>query len=127
MIRIRSQADIPSALYAIRILSTEIGMNHGASAAIATAASEIVTNVVKYAKSGTLTLQARCRNGRPGIEVVVQDFGPGIGDVNLALTDRYSTGGTLGLGLPGARRLVDEFEIASERGQGTRVRILKWG
>lgn len=63
---------------------------------------------------------------RPGIEVIVEDRGPGIPDIELAMKENVSTGGTLGLGLPGTRRLVDEFDIESQPGQGTRVRIIKW-
>jgi serine/threonine-protein kinase RsbT len=63
---------------------------------------------------------------RPGIEVIVEDRGPGIADIELAMKENVSTGGTLGLGLPGTRRLVDEFDIESQPGQGTRVRIIKW-
>jgi len=127
MVRIRSQADIHNAVHAIRELAKEIGMGAGSSAAISTAASELVTNVIKYAPPGRMSYCARKRRAQPGIEVVVEDGGPGIKDVEEALRDNVSTGGSLGLGLPGARRLVDEFEITSSVEGGTRVRIVKWG
>jgi serine/threonine-protein kinase RsbT len=124
---IRSQADIHNAVHAVRELAGKIGMNTGSSAAIATAVSELVTNVVKYAQSGRMTFHAKKRRARPGIEVVVEDSGPGIEDIDQAMSDNVSTGGSLGLGLPGAKRLVDEFEISSRANEGTRVRVVKWG
>jgi serine/threonine-protein kinase RsbT len=127
IVRIRSQTDIHSAVHAVRELATRIGMSTGSSAAIATAVSELVTNVVKYADSGRLTFYEKKRLAQPGIEVVVEDSGPGIRDIDKAMSDNVSTGGTLGLGLPGAKRLVDEFEIVSKPSEGTRVRVVKWG
>ena len=127
VVRIRSRADIHNAVHAIRELAEEVGMNAGATAAISTAASELVTNVIKYAPPGRMSYGARTRRTHPGIEIVVEDGGPGIEDVEEALRDNVSTGGSLGLGLPGARRLVDEFEITSSVEGGTRVRIVKWG
>jgi serine/threonine-protein kinase RsbT len=124
---VRSQADIYNAVHAVRELASKIGMNTGSSAAIATAVSELVTNVVKYAHSGRMTFYAKKRRAQPGIEVVVEDSGPGIEDIDQAMSDNVSTGGSLGLGLPGAKRLVDEFEISSTPNEGTRVRLVKWG
>jgi serine/threonine-protein kinase RsbT len=74
-----------------------------------------------------MTLRALTRREQPGLEAVVEDHGPGIADVERAMTDRVSTGGTLGLGLPGSKRLVDEFELKSTPGKGTRVCVVKWG
>ena len=101
-------------------------MSSGATAALSTAVSELVTNVIKYAESGLITLRPTLQIARPGIEVVVEDRGPGISDIEAAMTANVSTGGTLGVGLPGTKRLVDEFDIESHPGAGTRVRILKW-
>lgn len=126
-IRIRSQTDIHNAVHAVRELAREIGMNTGSSAAIATAVSELVTNVVKYAYSGRMSFYVKKRRAQPGVEVVVEDSGPGIEDLDHAMRESISSGGTLGLGLPGARRLVDEFEITSRPNEGTRVRVVKWG
>jgi len=122
-----SEADTILAVLTAREMAAQIGMNKGASAALATAVSELATNVIKYAGRGTMTLRGLAKLGRPGLEVVIEDFGPGIADVGLAMTDRASTGGTLGLGLPGTKRLVDEFELETELGKGTRVRVVKWG
>ena len=127
MLRIRSEADVFAAVNTVREMAAAIGMNPGASAAAATAVSELVTNVIKYARFGRVTVRARRQRHQPGVEVVVEDSGPGIADIEQALSDNVSTGGTLGLGLPGARRLVDEFEIKTVIGEGTVVRILKWG
>ena len=98
----------------------------GQTAALATVVSELTANVVKYARSGVVTVRTVHARGQPGIEVVVEDQGPGIPDLDFAMRDHASTGGTLGLGLPGTRRLVDEFEITTRPGEGTRVRIVKW-
>lgn len=115
------------AVLAVRSFCVEAGLASGATAALATAVSELATNVVKYAGRGRITLRRVRRLEQPGVEVVVNDHGPGIADVELALQEHQSTGGTLGLGLSGTRRLVDEFEIVSEPGTGTRVRVVKWG
>lgn len=127
VVRIRSRADIHNAVHAIRELAADLGMSAGSVAAISTAASELVTNVVKYAPPGRMSYHGKKRRSQPGIEVVVEDGGPGIENIEEALKDNVSTGGSLGLGLPGAKRLVDEFEIASSVEGGTRVRIVKWG
>ena len=125
--RILSEADTYLAVLTVREMAAQIGMNRGASSALATAVSELTTNVIKYARSGKMTLRAVRRREQPGLEAVIEDYGPGIADVERAMTDRVSTGGTLGLGLPGTKRLVDEFELKTALGHGTRVRIVKWG
>ncbi len=101
-------------------------MSSGATAALSTAVSELVTNVIKYADSGLITMRPTVQIKQPGIEVIVEDNGPGIDDIQMAMKEHVSTGGTLGLGLPGTKRLVDEFSIESRPGAGTRVRIVKW-
>lgn len=126
-VRIRSQSDIHNAVHMVHELASSIGMSTGASAAIATAVSELVTNVIKYGESGRMTCHVKKRLAQPGIEVLVEDHGPGIADIEKAMENHESTGGTLGLGLPGARRLVDEFQITSKPGEGTTVRVVKWG
>jgi serine/threonine-protein kinase RsbT len=93
---------------------------------IAAAISEIARNLVSYAARGEVWIRQAERDGRRGIEIEARDHGPGIRDVNLALQDGYSTSGSLGLGLPGARRLMDEFEIQSEVGKGTVVVMRMW-
>jgi len=125
-LRITSQNDVALAIVAVRELAARHAMPRSESAALVTAVSELVTNVVKYAGVGLVSLRPTRQIQRPGIEVIVEDQGPGIPDVDAAMKDHVSTGGTLGLGLPGAKRLVDEFELVSRPGQGTRVRIVKW-
>lgn len=95
-------------------------------ARIATAISELARNIVLYAGEGTVTLRLIQRSGKKGIEVICEDRGPGIEDVSLVMRDGYSTSRGLGMGLPGAKRLMDEFEIESRLGQGTRVVVRKW-
>ncbi len=125
-LKIRAIADGALVVVAVREAAAQIGMGEVPAAALATAASELVGNVVKYAGSGIATVRPVRGRTRQGIEVVIEDKGPGINDIAFAMRDHTSTGGTLGLGLPGARRLVDDFEIASSRDEGTRVRVVKW-
>ncbi|MBS1502587.1 MAG: anti-sigma regulatory factor [Bacteroidetes bacterium] len=91
-----------------------------------TAASELVRNMLRYANGGTVLIEVISRGRDSGIRLTFEDKGPGIADVGLALRDGYSTGKSLGLGLPGARRLVNDFDIQSEIGKGTKVTIIKW-
>jgi serine/threonine-protein kinase RsbT len=119
--------DTVAAALAVREMAERVGMSGGAASALATAVSELTTNVCKYAERGRVTLRVVKRVGQPGLEAVVEDAGPGIQDMEAAMRDHESTGGTLGLGLPGTKRLVDEFEVDSEPGRGTRVRVVKWG
>src|SRR2546422_357782 len=95
-------------------------------AVVATAISELARNIVRYAVRGEVILRLIDDNGRRGVEVVATDDGPGIPDITLAMQDGYSTSGSLGLGLPGVRRLMDEFEITSDFGKGTTVTARKW-
>jgi len=91
-----------------------------------TAASELVRNMLRYAKGGNVLIEVVTRGRDNGIRLTFKDEGPGIKDLSLALKDGYTTGGSLGLGLPGARRLVSDFDIKTELGKGTRVTIIKW-
>jgi serine/threonine-protein kinase RsbT len=91
-----------------------------------TAASELARNTVVYGGGGTLQLEAVVEGARRGLRLVFEDQGPGIDDIDLALTDGYTTGGGMGLGLSGAKRLSNEFSIASEKGKGTRIMIARW-
>ena len=95
-------------------------------AVVATAISELARNIVRYAVRGEIILRRVDDNGKRGIEVVATDDGPGIPDLALAMQDGYSTSGGLGLGLPGTRRLMDEFEIISDFGKGTTVTVRRW-
>jgi serine/threonine-protein kinase RsbT len=123
---IRTDADIVSARQTGRRMATDLGFTAGQLTMIATAISELARNVVNYAGSGEVVLELREDGTRRGILVVARDDGPGIADVEAAMQDGFSTGGSLGLGLPGARRLMDEFDIVSAPGSGTTVTATKW-
>ncbi len=123
---IRSDLDIVSARVEGRDMAKALGFGTIDQARIATAISELTRNIVLYAGEGTVTLRPIERGNRKGIEVVCEDHGPGIEDVNLVMQDGYSTSRGLGMGLPGAKRLMDEFEIESQVGKGTRVVARKW-
>ena len=125
-ITIATEVDVVSARQAARRLGAEAGFGNGNLTLIATAISELARNIVAYAGWGDIALRLVGAEGRRGIRMVAHDEGPGIPDLELAMTDGYSTGGGLGLGLPGTRRLMDEFEIASTVGEGTTVRVTKW-
>ncbi len=107
-------------------MATELGFSTGDATLIATAISELARNIVSYARKGQITLKMVNGLSRQGIAVIASDDGPGITDIRQALRDGYSTSGSLGLGLPGVRRLMDEFEITSQPGRGTMVAVKKW-
>jgi serine/threonine-protein kinase RsbT len=123
---INSDQDIVLARQQGKTLAAASGFSLVDSTLIATAISELARNIVSYAKKGEIILQRLSAPGRRGILVVAYDSGPGIADLRLALRDGFSTSGSLGLGLPGVRRLMDEFEISTAPGRGTVVRIKKW-
>jgi serine/threonine-protein kinase RsbT len=125
-VAIGSDADIVRARQEGRSLAQQHGFSGSDLIFIATAISEIARNMVVYAGRGEILLEPLERNGRRGVLVVAHDEGPGVADVALAMQDGYSTGHGLGLGLPGARRLMDDFEISSETGRGTTVTMSKW-
>lgn len=125
-IPINSDADIVTARQQGRALATEAGLSGSALTVIATAISEVARNIVAYAGRGEIILKVIEDGARRGLVVVARDEGPGIADIALAMQDGYSTSRSLGLGLPGARRLMDEFEIVSEVGKGTTVTMTKW-
>ena len=103
-----------------------LGLTALDSQAVSTAVSELSRNILKYAGRGEIVFSTLKKEGRRGLHVVASDRGPGIADIDSAMQDHFSSSGTLGLGLPGVRRLMDEFEIESSPGQGTRVSISKW-
>ena len=125
-VAINSDQDIVSARQRGRALALELGFSSVDSTLIATAISELARNIVSYAGTGEIRLKMIQNSTRQGIVIVAADEGPGIHDVNQALRDGFSTSGSLGLGLPGVRRLMDEFEISSQPGRGTRVDVKKW-
>ena len=125
-VAIERDVDIVTARQLGRELATMAGFTGSDLTLIATAISEVARNIVVYAERGEIRLQLAQRDGRRWIEVVAADQGPGIPDIERAMQDGFSTGRSLGLGLPGARRLMDEFEIVSEPGKGTMVTMRKW-
>jgi serine/threonine-protein kinase RsbT len=125
-IPIENEADIVLARQQGRELAGAIGFSSTDRTLIATAISEIARNIVAYAGHGELELIALDAQEPPGILIVASDRGPGIKDIELAMRDGFSTGKSLGMGLPGTKRLMDEFELISTPGQGTTVRMTKW-
>jgi serine/threonine-protein kinase RsbT len=125
-VEIRASEDVVYVRQAVRTWAVKIGLNLVDQTKVITAASEIARNTLDYGGGGVMRLE-RLQNGmRPGLRLTFEDSGPGIPDLELALKDGYTSGGGLGLGLSGARRLCNEFEISSKPGEGTRVILTKW-
>ena len=125
-VAINSDEDIILARQRGRALATEMGFVATDATLIATAISELARNIVSYACRGEVTLKIVNGSNRKGLSIIASDSGPGIRDLHQALRDGFSTSGSLGMGLPGVRRLMDEFEIVSEPGRGTTVTVKKW-
>jgi serine/threonine-protein kinase RsbT len=123
---IDGELDILSARQSGRELATALGFDNVSQTLIATAISELGRNILKYAGHGAILLRSAARNGTRGVTVVATDEGPGIADLALAMTDGFSTGRSLGLGLPGTKRLMDDFDLVSEVGSGTVVTTTMW-
>ena len=126
LIPIEKDQDIVVARQKGRALAQRLGFSNSNLTLIATAISELSRNILLYAKKGEMTLGVLEDHGRDGIVVVARDSGPGITDVERAMQVGYSTSGSLGLGLPGVKRLMDEFEIVTRAGGGTTVTARKW-
>ncbi len=109
-----------------RELAAQAGFSSGDQTVIAAAISEIARNILMYAKRGEMQLSIVTNGDRQGVVIVASDQGPGIPDIGRALQDGYSTSGGLGLGLPGAKRLMDDFDVVSAVGRGTTVTMKKW-
>ena len=124
-VAVRTDADVVAARHAARELATRLGFPPTDITLIATAVSEVTRNIVRFADSGEVVV-AELSQPRSGISIVARDAGPGIPDVEQALQEGFSTYRGLGLGLPGARRLMDEFAVVSEAGRGTTVTMTKW-
>ena len=123
---IQSAEDVVGIRQAVRQRAVELGFNLIDQTKIVTAASELARNTVRYGGGGRLVIEGVEEGGRRGLRLTFEDQGPGIPDVELALRDGYTTGGGLGLGLGGARRLANEFYIQSRPGEGTRVTVVRW-
>jgi serine/threonine-protein kinase RsbT len=126
LVHVSSDADVVAAREKGRELSARLGFSSIDLTLIVTAISEVARNILLYAQEGDIELRLDNDGGQRGIVVVARDQGPGIPDLDLAMRDSFSTGNGLGLGLPGARRLMDEFEIRSEIAKGTTVVMKKW-
>ena len=125
-IPINQIGDISQVTSQTYVFARHIGFGPVQRTMIATAVSELANNILCYAQQGMMTLKHITRNKKSGIEVTATDFGPGISDIDLALQDEYSTGGSLGLGLPGAKRLMDEFHFDAQRERGTKIILRRW-
>ena len=125
-VAINSDQDIVAARQKGRVMANELGFSTGDATLVATAISELARNIVSYAHKGQITIKLVNGQNRQGIAVIASDDGPGIADIRQAMRDGFSTSGSLGLGLPGVRRLMDEFEITSQPGRGTIVTVKKW-
>jgi len=123
---VESDTDIVAARQKGRMLATRLGFSSGDATIVATAISELARNIVLYAKRGEIILIAMEGGERAGLIIIAKDDGEGIPDIRQAMQDGYSTSGRLGVGLPGVRRLMDDFEIVSDSGKGTTVTVKKW-
>ena len=127
VIPIESDADVVTARQQAREMAGQLDLTSTDQTLLATAISEVARNITTYATRGEVELSMiRDDGGREGIRVVARDQGPGIENLDLALQDGYTSGSGLGLGLPGARRLVDDFDIETAPGQGTKVTLVMW-
>ena len=126
IILINSDIDVVAARQKGRELATMLGFVSTDSTLLATAISELARNIVRYAKHGEISIMPVQSGDRVGITVVARDKGPGIANMSLAMQDGFSTSGGLGLGLPGVKRLMDEFHLISDVNTGTTVTIKKW-
>lgn len=123
---IQSSADVVLVRQSVRQFAVEIGFGLVDQTKIVTAASELARNTLDYGGGGSVMLETVQEGGRRGLRLTFEDQGPGIPDIEMALKDGFTTGGGLGMGLGGAKRLSDEFEITSVVGEGTRVTIIRW-
>ena len=123
---IRTEIDASHAVLEATLYARQAGFDETPSQMIATAVSELVRNILKYAGSGEIRLRQIKKPGGRGVEIESLDQGPGIADCEAAMEDHFSSGGTLGLGLPAVKRMMDEFSLESTRGEGTRVTARKW-
>lgn len=121
-----SDMDIVRARQMVRECAKELGLSFVDQTKIVTAASELARNAIVYGKGGSMQLEVVEQGTRKGLKLTFEDKGPGIPNIELAMQDGYTTGNGLGLGLGGAKRLTNEFEINSKPGEGTRVTIIRW-
>lgn len=125
-VSLQSEPDIVLARQRVRKLAQELGYGLIDQTKLVTAASELARNAVKYGGGGNMYIDVLVDGGRSGLQLRFEDEGPGIPDVALAMTDGWSSGGGLGMGLSGAKRLVHDFQLDTEPGRGTRVSVTRW-
>lgn len=125
-VQINTEWDIVSARQHGRNLAKELGFGTVDQARIATAVSELARNIYLYASTGEIEIAPVRKDGVIGLEIIAKDSGPGIKDIRQALEDGFTTSGGLGAGLPGVRRLMEEFSIESDQEQGTTIKAIKW-
>ena len=126
LVEIRTSTDVVQVRQSVRALAAQLGFSLIDQTKIVTAASELARNTLEHGGGGTARLETVAQGLKRGLRLSFEDKGPGIPDVSLALTDGYSTGSGMGLGLSGSKRLVNEFHIATTVGEGTRVTVTKW-
>lgn len=126
ILEIKNEADIIKARVRAKAIAEALGFNYMDQTRIATAVSELARNAYQHAREGIMSIKALDRQGKKGIEILVEDHGPGIENLDLALKGGHSTAGGLGMGLSGSQKLVDEFDIKTKVGEGTVVTIRKW-
>ena len=124
--KIEKEQDVVPFRNRVKEYAVKIGMSLVNQTKLITAASELVRNMLKYANGGVVLIEVISQGRDNGIRLTFQDKGPGIPDITLAMKDGYSSGKSLGIGLPGTKRLVNEFDIKSIVGEGTTVTIIKW-
>jgi serine/threonine-protein kinase RsbT len=126
LVSVAADVDVLVARQKARALAATLRFSSSELTLIATAISEVARNILVYAQRGEIELQIVEQPRRRGFIVIARDHGPGISDIDEAMADGFSTSGSLGLGLPGAKRLMDEFDLVSEPGRGTTVTMIKW-
>ena len=126
VIEVKSETDIVNARVRAKAIAEALGFGYMDQTRIATATSELARNAFQFAGKGKVTISTIDKQQRKGIEIVVEDHGPGITNLELALRGGYSTGGGLGLGLSGSKKLMDEFDIKTKMDEGTVVTVKKW-
>jgi serine/threonine-protein kinase RsbT len=123
---IRDEQSLTAAVLEATRVAEDAGLSKVAVQQLATVTSELARNILKYAGQGQIKIENLEHKGRKGVRLIASDSGPGIEDIEKAMAEHYSTGGTLGLGLSGAKRMMDDFTVTSQPGKGTRVEAVKW-
>lgn len=123
---VRNSDDVVRVRQLVRARALALGFSIVDQTKIVTAASEIARNTLDHGGGGDLKVEVVRQGTRQGLKLIFEDRGPGIADIELALTDGYTTGGGLGLGLPGSKRLCNEFYVESRVGEGTRITLIRW-